>query len=80
MAVPEDQVEYCLREHLARFLLKEAIGTGYEFPADRSLVDEAESVMRDPPPRATKAVYLADRIIEIMKSKRRTWPAGFLPS
>jgi hypothetical protein len=78
MSAPEDQVQYSKREHIARVMLQ-AIGTGYTYPADESLIENGESLFSGNP-RAVKAVEFADRVIEIMKSKRRTWPDGFLPS
>lgn len=73
----EQDVEYSKREHVARVMLQ-AIGTGYIYPADESLVENAESLF-SANPRAVKALEFADRVIEIVQSKRRTWPRDFLP-
>lgn len=71
------QVQYSKREHIARVALG-AIGTGYSFPADKSLIDNAESLF-NANPRAVKALEFADHVIDILQSKRRSWPRDFLP-
>lgn len=78
MSDVKDQVEYSKREHVARLVLQ-AMGTGYAFAADASLVDAGEKIF-NPNPRAVQAVDFADRIIAVMQSKRRTWPREFLPN